>query len=371
MKKIKLLTVIGTRPEIIRLSCILKKFDESFDHILVNTSQNYDQNLNKIFFDDLNIRRPKYIIDHKKKDYINIIARNLISLDKIITKEKPQAFFILGDTNSGLTSYVAKRKKIPIFHYEAGNRCHDENVPEEINRKIIDHISDVNFTYSENSKLNLVKEGLDREYIYNIGSPMYEVLNFYKKKIDNSNILSRLKLTKNNYILISTHREENLSKKYYVNQLIQFIKNLKKKTKKNVIVTTHPRLQKYLNKIKKKDRISFLKPMNFSDYNFLQINSFMVFSDSGTINEEASILGFDAINIRENHERHESMEAGVTVMMPFTNPQIFNAILLTKKNKIKHENRINNYYDLDVSKKIVKIILSYIYNIKKKKYFLF
>ena len=369
-KNFKIITVVGTRPEIIRLSRILYRFDNYFDHVLVNTMQNYDKKLNNFFFKDLNIRKPKYNIFHNNKKYLNIIGKNFIEVENIINKEKPDAFFILGDTNSCLTAYVAKRNKVPIFHYEAGNRCYDENVPEEINRKLIDHIADINLTYSDNSKYNLLSEGCPKEFILNIGSPMFEVLNHYKNKISNSKILEKLNLKKNGYVLISTHREENLNQKNYIKNLLQFIKKVKNKTKKKVIISTHPRLKKELNSFKFNDnKSSFIEPLNFTDYNCLQINSYLVFSDSGTINEESSIMGFDAINIRDNHERHEAMEGAVSIMMKIDDKNIMQIIDITKKNKISYQNKINNYFDDNVSKKIVKTILSYTHKVNKKKYF--
>ena len=367
-KKNKLLTVVGTRPELIRLSRIIPSLDKSFNHILVHTNQNFDKNLNEIFFKDLDIRKPDYFFKTKNVSSIKLIGDIFVKIQKIIDKEKPNAFFVLGDTNSCLTAYVAKKNKIPIFHYESGNRSYDQNVPEEINRKVVDHLSDVNITYSENSKSNLIREGVNPEFIFNVGSPLNEVLDFYKKKIDNSKILKKLSLRKNDFILVSSHRQENLEDKELFINFVRKIINISIKLKKKIIFSTHPRTKKILDKVNLKNKKKiFLNPLNFSDYNCLQKNSYIVLSDSGTINEESDILKFDAINLRDNHERHEAMENGSTIMTKFDENNILNSISIVKSTKIM--SNISDYQAKDVSSKICRIIQSYIFKINKKIYF--
>lgn len=367
MIKFKILTVFGTRPEIIRLSRIIPNLDNFFKNILIHTNQNFDKNLNEIFFKDMKIRKPDYFFEHKYKSNTKLIGQVFENIQNIINKEKPDAFLVLGDTNSCLSAYVAKRNKIPVFHYEAGNRSYDQNVPEEINRKIVDHISDVNFTYSENSKNNLIREGLSPEFIFKIGSPMFEVINFYLSNINNSKILEKLSLKKHSYIVVSTHREENLINKELFLNFINDVLSIGKKLNKRVIFSTHPRVKTYINnlKISNKKKI-FLDPLNFTDYNYLQKNAFVVLSDSGTINEESYILKFDAINLRDNHERHEAMENAVTIMTGYSKEKIVNAINIIKKTQ--SNSKISDYEIPNVSEKIVKLILSYFGKINKKIY---
>ncbi len=368
MKKIKILTVVGTRPELIRISRIISSMDKFFTNVLVHTNQNFDKNLNDIFFKDMKIRKPNYFFKNNKKTKFEFLGEIFNKIDKIIKKEKPDGFFILGDTNSCLSAYVAKRNKIPIFHFEAGNRSYDENVPEEINRKIIDHISDINFTYSENSKQNLIREGLNPEFVFNIGSPMFEVLNYYSDKINKSKILDKLNLKKNKYIVVSTHREENLQNREKFENFIKNIFKIAKKLDLEVVFSTHPRTRKLINRIKIKIKKNvFLNPLNFTDYNSLQKDSYIVLSDSGTINEESSILNFDAINLRDNHERHEAMENAITIMTKFSENNILNAIKILKNTKSKFS--IIEYQQNNVSSKIVRLIQSYIHKINKKIYF--
>ena len=361
MNKIKVLTVVGTRPEIIRLSCVLKILNENTNHILVNTNQNYDYELNKIFFSDLGLKMPKYKIKEKKNSVIQNISNYLVFIEKILIKEKPDCFIVLGDTNSCMTSYVAKRFKIPIFHIEAGNRCFDQRVPEEINRKIIDHISDVNVTYSENAKKNLIKENFSIDRIFNLGSPLYEVYEHYKGKIEKSQILKKLGLTQNEYYVLSVHREENIDNPKKLLELKNFLINLKKQYKKKIIFSTHPRLAKNKKFIKelKLNKINFFKPFKYTDYLFLQKNSCAVLSDSGSISEEASILGFDAINLRETNERQEAMENGTLFMLSFDYKKIFQALEFLKKNKSR-PGKVLEYENLYFSKNFYKIILSYV-----------
>jgi len=365
MKKFKVLTVLGTRPEIIRLSRIIYKFDKSFDHILVNTNQNFDYNLNKVFFKDLDIRKPDYNLKSAGSTSIQTISKVLIDIEKIILKEKPDAFFILGDTNSSYSLLVAKKYKIPTFHYEAGNRCFDMRVPEELNRKLIDTISDINLTYSESAKNFLIKEGFPINRILKIGSPMKEVINFYKDKILSSKILQKQRIKKNKYILISFHREENLDYKNNLNNFITLLKKLIKLYKLSIIISTHPRTRKKLNKFikinKNNKNILFLKPLSFSDYNNLQINSAIVLSDSGTINEETSILKFLSINLRENTERHEAMEESITLMSSLDVNRILTQVnyLINNKDENLNINEVKDYEHDNVSEKIVRTILSY------------
>jgi UDP-N-acetylglucosamine 2-epimerase (non-hydrolysing) len=365
MKKFKVLTVLGTRPEIIRLSRIIYKFDKSFDHILVNTNQNFDYNLNKVFFKDLDIRKPDYNLKSAGSTSIQTISKVLIDIEKIILKEKPDAFFILGDTNSSYSLLVAKKYKIPTFHYEAGNRCFDMRVPEELNRKLIDTISDINLTYSESAKNFLIKEGFPINRILKIGSPMKEVINFYKDKILSSKILQKQGIKKNKYILISFHREENLDYKNNLNNFITLLKKLIKLYKLSIIISTHPRTRKKLNKFikinKNNKKILFLKPLSFSDYNNLQINSAIVLSDSGTINEETSILKFLSINLRENTERHEAMEESITLMSSLDVNRILTQVnyLINNKDENLNINEVKDYEHDNVSEKIVRTILSY------------
>lgn len=365
MKKFKVLTVLGTRPEIIRLSRIIYKFDKSFDHILVNTNQNFDYNLNKVFFKDLDIRKPDYNLKSAGSTSIQTISKVLIDIEKVILKEKPDAFFILGDTNSSYSLLVAKKYKIPTFHYEAGNRCFDMRVPEELNRKLIDTISDINLTYSESAKNFLIKEGFPINRILKIGSPMKEVINFYKDKILSSKILQKQGIKKNKYILISFHREENLDYKNNLNNFITLLKKLIKLYKLSIIISTHPRTRKKLNKFikinKNNKKILFLKPLSFSDYNNLQINSAIVLSDSGTINEETSILKFLSINLRENTERHEAMEESITLMSSLDVNRILTQVnyLINNKDEYLNINEVKDYEHDNVSEKIVRTILSY------------
>ncbi len=372
MKKIKLVTVVGTRPEIIRLSRIIDKFDKYFDHVLVNTSQNYDRELNEIFFKDLKIRKPDYNLGLVKKNSIEFIGKSLIEINKILTKEKPDAFFILGDTNSTLTAIAAKKKKIPIFHMEAGNRCFDLRVPEEMNRKIVDHLSDVNLTYSKIARQYLIKEGLHPEKIIHIGSPLPEVFNYFSKQISQSKILKKLKIKKNQYFLASIHREENIEDKENFKNIFDFFNLITEKYNKPIIISTHPRtMSKIQNKKKLSKKIIFLKPMNFSDYNCLQVNSYAVLSDSGTITEETSILNLASINIREAQERPEGMEQSTVIMSGTKIFNLLNSLEVTIKQKnmnIKF-NKIDDYKSSNVSEKIPRIILSYIDQINKKIWF--
>ena len=360
--KFKVLTILGTRPEIIRLSRILPAFDKHFEHKIFHTGQNYDDNLSNIFFKDLNLRSPDYYLKHTITNNIRTISKILIETDKILKEFKPDAIFVLGDTNSSLSSIVAKKKQIPIFHYEAGNRCFDERVPEETNRRIVDTISDINITYSKISREHLIREGLSSNRVINIGSPMFEVINYYKHKIKNSRILSNLSLKKKKYFLISCHREENVENKKNFRNLINIIEYLNNNFNYKIIVSVHPRIRDKINKINRKNlkNVLFSKPFSFSDYLNLQINSKIILSDSGTINEEASILNLNAINLRHSHERPEADEEAVSLLTGLDLERVSRAINYFNVNKTAKKNIVEDYNNKIVSTKLVKIIMSLI-----------
>lgn len=364
--KIKLLTVVGTRPEIIRLSAILPKFDKFFDHILIHTNQNYNFHLNDVFFNELNLRKPDYLIKNKKINNIETISNILTYIDKLIKRIKPDAFFVLGDTNSCLSAYSAKRNKVPVFHYEAGNRCFDLRVPEEINRKIIDHLSDINFTYSNISRQYLINENFSPEKIIKIGSPLKEVYLKFKNKINKSNITKKLKLKKNNFFLMSFHREENIDNNINLKKICDILYNLSTNYSKKIVLSLHPRTKKKLNEldIKLPKNVIISDPFGYLDYVKLMIDSFVVISDSGSINEEASILNIRAINLRETHERPEAMEKSSTIMCGLDIKIIDNAINILKDKKL-NINLHEDYNINDVSTLIVKNILSHIEFINK------
>ena len=307
---IKVITIVGTRPEIIKLSQIINIFNKHVNHKLIHTGQNYDYNLNEVFFKDLKISKPDIFLEAADNSPSKTIGKILIKIDSVLDDLNPDAILILGDTNSCLSAIAAKKKKIPIFHYEAGNRCFDQRVPEETNRKIVDHIADINLTYSSIARDYLLNEGLHPDRTIKIGSPMFEVLNSHKKDINNSKILKKLKLTSGKYFLISCHREENVDNEKNFRMLIESLNELSKKYKMPIIFPIHPRTKKIYNKSKLKvnDLVHFIEPLGFIDYNKLQIESFVVLSDSGTIFEESSILNFRALNIRESHERPEAVE---------------------------------------------------------------
>jgi len=362
-KKIKLLTVVGTRPELIRLSSFIKKSDSFFNNIIVHTGQNYDFNLNKIFFDDLNLKEPKYFLKLSGNSTIETISNILVNIEKIILQEKPDAFLILGDTNSCLSIYVAKRYKIPTFHVEAGNRCFDQRVPEEINRKIIDSIADINITYSSISRNYLIRENFPPDRIIKVGSPMREVIEDNKLKIESSDILTRLKLTKNLFFLVSCHREEIIDNNSTFNDFCSILNALDKKYRFPIIISTHPRTEKKIkqSKIKFSKDIKFLKPFSFSEYMSLQKNAYIVLSDSGTINEESSILQFPAIKLRGSNERPEAMEEAATIMVEMHLERILQAINILKNNKLNVQNKIvDDYSSCNFSEKIIKTIHSYL-----------
>ena len=370
----KILTIVGTRPEIIRLSRIIPKLDLNYKHILVHTGQNYDYELNKIFFEDLDIREPDYILDLEVSSPAEAIGTIIIKIDKILEEENPDAVLILGDTNSCLASISAKRRKIPIFHMEAGNRCFDLRVPEEINRRIIDHCADINLTYSSIAREYLIQEGLPPDMIIKIGSPMAEVLNYYSDKIHNSNILESLDLNEYSFFLISAHREENIDDNLKFNQFISMLNFLSENYNQKIIVSTHPRTRKRINenKIILDSNINLINPLSFTDYNKLQITARATLSDSGTINEESSILNFPALNIRDSHERPEAMEEASVMMVGFNIDNIKEAINILD-DQSRGETRTllmaDDYKDQNVSDKIVRIILSYKDYVNRKIWF--
>jgi UDP-N-acetylglucosamine 2-epimerase len=373
-KKLKVITVIGTRPEIIRLSRIIKKLDFYFNHVLVHTGQNFNHELSSNFFKELKLKRPNHNLNCKAKNSIEFISKSLVRFDKILESEKPDAVLVLGDTNSALTVLCAKKRKIPIFHIEAGNRCFDESVPEEINRKIIDHISDINMTYSSYASSNLKLEGIHQDRIIKIGSPLYEVYNHYSEQIEDSNILNKLKISENNYILASIHREENVDNKKNLESIFESIIKLRTKLKINVIFSSHPRIQKRIKnfKLKLDKYIYFYKPFGFFDYVKLMRNAKIILSDSGSITEETSILSVPSINVRTSNERQEGMEQGLCIMAGLNSKDILNAVDIAMNNKKKEEFSNKTYHDYamsDVSETVVRIIQSYTHYINKKTWF--
>lgn len=366
MKKIKVMTVVGTRPEIIRLSRVLDALDrsEAIDHIIVHTGQNYDYELNQIFFEDLGLRKPDYFLEAAGKTATETVGNILIKIDPLLEEIKPEAFLVLGDTNSCLCAIPAKKRQIPIFHMEAGNRCFDERVPEETNRKIVDHTSDVNLTYSDIAREYLLREGLHADRIIKTGSPMFEVLNHYLPEIEKSNVLSRLHLEEGKYFVVSAHREENINSQKNFQGLIDSLNAIADKFKYPIIVSTHPRTRNMIDKMKVKVRseIQFLKPLGFHDYNALQMRSFAVLSDSGTISEESSILNFRALNIRDAHERPEAMEEASVMMVGLIPERIMQGITQLQQQKIGDDRNyrlVSDYAIPNVSEKVVRIILSY------------
>ena len=366
MTKLKVVTVIGTRPEIIRLSRVIPEMDKYFDHKLVHTGQNFDYELNEIFFKQLELRKPDIFLNAAGESSSETIGNVISKMDKIILDLNPDALLILGDTNSCMAAISAKRRKVPIFHMEAGNRCFDERVPEEILRKIVDHISDINLPYTDIARDYLINEGIRPDRIIKTGSPMKEILNFYEKKIFHSNILKKLQLENNKYFLLSAHREENIDTKENLKKIAYIINAIHDEYNFPVIISTHPRTRKMLEKYKiesnpKKD-IRFLKPFGFLDYIKLQVNSYCVISDSGTITEESSILNFPALNLRETHEKPEGFEEASVMMVGLKKERILSAlrIVTNQKKGLDRDLRIVKDYDLDnVSMKIVRIIESY------------
>ena len=366
------MTVVGTRPEIIRLSRVIAALDasEAIDHVLVHTGQNYDYELNQIFFEDLQIRKPDHFLNAAGANATATIGQILINIDPLLENIQPQAFLVLGDTNSCLCAIPAKKKHIPIFHMEAGNRCFDQRVPEETNRKIVDHISDINLTYSDIAREYLLREGLPADRIIKTGSPMFEVLNHYHDSIQSSDVVKRLGLEKEEFFVVSSHREENINSEKNFNGLIESLNQIADQYHFPIIVSTHPRTRNMIEakKVSVRPEIQFLKPLGFNDYNALQLNSFAVLSDSGTISEESSILNFPALNIREAHERPEAMEEA-SVMMVGLNPerimQGLKQLKMQQRGNDRNFRRVADYSMPNVSEKVVRIIISYVDYIKR------
>jgi len=361
----KIMTIVGTRPEIIKLSRVINEFDKHTNHILVHTGQNYDYELNEVFFDELEIRKPDYFLNASGESVAQTIGNIISKSDEVISKELPDAILLYGDTNSCLSVISAKRRKIPIFHFEAGNRCFDQRVPEELNRKIVDHLSDINMPLTEHARKYLINEGIKPETIIKTGSPMKEILDYYSEKINKSKILDKLKLSQKEYFIVSAHREENIDYELNFNNLIDSLEGVASHFDKKIIVSTHPRTMKKLkenNKINISDKIEFLKPMGLFDYVNLQKNSYCVISDSGTITEESSILNFPAIMIRQAHERPEGMDEGSVIMSGLNKQEVISSIeLAVSFNFDDRVFKLINDYNVDnFSKKIIKIVFSYI-----------
>ena len=364
MKKLKIMTVLGTRPEIIRLSRISVKLDQYCDHVLVHTGQNYNYELNEIFFNDLNIRKPDHFLNAMGSTGAETIGKVIIAVDKILDQIRPEAVLVLGDTNSGMAVLAAKRRKIPTFHMEAGNRCFDMRVPEEINRRIIDHTADINLTYSAIAREYLLNEGLSADQVIKTGSPMLEVLTYYQEKINTSAIMSSLGLKANQFFLVSAHREENVDPDKAFCKLVDILNTIANKFDLPIVVSTHPRTRKRIEQaqVSFHGNVRLLKPLGFSDYNKLQVSARAVLSDSGTINEESSILNFPALNLREAHERPEGMEEGAVMMVGLSLDRVLQALSILESQP-KGNNRglllVEDYDKPNVSDKIVRIIISY------------
>ncbi|NHB70190.1 non-hydrolyzing UDP-N-acetylglucosamine 2-epimerase [Perlabentimonas gracilis] len=387
MRKLKVVTVVGTRPEIIRLSRVLAKLDESeaIEHISIHTGQNYDYELNQIFYEDMGIRKPDHFLEAAGATATETIGQILIKIDPLLDQIKPDAFLVLGDTNSCLCAIPAKKRHIPIFHMEAGNRCFDQRVPEETNRKIVDHISDINLTYSDIAREYLLREGISADRIIKTGSPMFEVLNHYLPKIENSDVLKRLNLTKGEFFVVSAHREENINSEKNFKGLIDSLNLIAEQYGYPIIVSTHPRTRKKLEEFRSRSNsvsdtvghsetlftnplIQFMKPLGFSDYNALQMNAYAVLSDSGTISEESSILNFRALNIREAHERPEAMEEASVMMVGLSPQRILQGLTQLQQQKVGDERNyqlVSDYSMPNVSDKVMRIILSYTDYVKR------
>jgi UDP-N-acetyl-L-fucosamine synthase len=364
MKRLKVVTVVGTRPEIIRLSRVIAKLDQYIDHQLVHTGQNYDYELNRVFFDDLDIRKPDYFLDAAGKTGAETIGKVIIAVDKVLEELKPDAMLVLGDTNSCMAVVPAKRHKIPVFHMEAGNRCFDQRVPEEINRRIVDHTADINMTYSTIAREYLLREGLPADMIIKTGSPMHEVLHHYLSGIETSDVLERLRLKREQFFVVSAHREENIDSDLNFGKLVGVLNTLAEQYSLPVIVSTHPRTQKRIDAvgIKFHQNIKLIKPLGFKDFNQLQISAKTVLSDSGTINEESSILNFPALNIREAHERPEGMEEGAVMMVGLEVERVMQALDVLEVQPRGDERLLRQVADYrmpNVSDKVVRIIHSY------------
>ncbi|WP_265427180.1 non-hydrolyzing UDP-N-acetylglucosamine 2-epimerase [Chryseobacterium sp. YIM B08800] len=372
MTKLKVMTVVGTRPEIIRLSRVLDALDasEAVEHIIVHTGQNYDYELNQIFFEDLGLRKPDYFLEAAGKTATETVGNILIKIDPLLEELKPDAFLVLGDTNSCLCAIPAKKRHIPIFHMEAGNRCFDQRVPEETNRKIVDHTSDINLTYSDIAREYLLREGLPADRIIKTGSPMFEVLNHYLPQIDASDVLNKLNLEEGKFFVVSSHREENINSEKNFRGLMASLNAIAEKYQYPIIVSTHPRTQNMIDKmqIEMRPEIQFLKPLGFHDYNALQKRAYAVLSDSGTISEESSILNFRALNIRQAHERPEAMEEASVMMVGLSPERILQGLTQVLQQKVGAERNFRQVADYsmpNVSEKVVRIIISYTDYIKR------
>ncbi|EGC69452.1 UDP-N-acetylglucosamine 2-epimerase [Enterococcus casseliflavus ATCC 12755] len=363
MKKLKVMTVVGTRPEIIRLSAVINRLEssEAIDHVLVHTGQNYDYELNEVFFEDFKLKKPDYFLNAATGTAIETVGNILIKIDPILEEVKPDAFLVLGDTNSCLCAIAAKRRHIPIFHMEAGNRCFDQRVPEETNRRIVDHTADINLTYSDIAREYLLREGLPADRIIKTGSPMFEVLNSRKEDIENSSILEKLNLKQNEYFLVSAHREENISSKENFYDLVDSLNSIAEEYQYPIIISTHPRTMKMIESegIQFHELIQTMKPMGFNDYNKLQMNAKAVLSDSGTISEEASILGFKALNIRQAHERPEAMEEASVMMVGLKKTRILEGLEILETQENDALRQVIDYTMPNVSEKVLRIIVSY------------
>ncbi|MGJ4733811.1 non-hydrolyzing UDP-N-acetylglucosamine 2-epimerase [Leptospira levettii] len=361
---LKVLTLIGTRPELIKMSRVIAAMDQCFEHILVHSGQNYDYELNQVFFDDLEIRKPDYFLNVAEDSVSKTIASILVKIDEVFEKEKPDALLLYGDTNTCLAVISAKRRKIPVFHMEAGNRCFDERVPEELNRKVVDHLSDINIVLTEHARRYLISEGIKPETIFKSGSHMKEVLDYYHHKIQKSNILNELELKHQNYFLVSIHREENVDSDQNLQEMLKSLEGIVNHFDLPVIVSTHPRTRKRLETlgIESNQKIKFLKPFGFLDYIYLQQNSKCVISDSGTITEESAILKFPAITIRNTHERPEGMDAGVLIMSGLKTSDVIDSIkiaILANTSNTSNKGTVTDYLVDNVSMKIVQLVQSY------------
>lgn len=363
MKKLKVMTVVGTRPEIIRLASVINKLEESeaIEHVLVHTGQNYDYELNEVFFEDFNLRKPDYFLNAAVGTAVETIGHILIKIDKVLEEVQPEALLVLGDTNSCLSAIAAKRKKIPIFHMEAGNRCFDQRVPEETNRKIVDHTADINMTYSDIAREYLLREGLPADRIIKTGSPMFEVLHSKLEEIHASDVLSKLNLEKGQYFVVSAHREENINSEVNFMGLINSLNKVAETYQLPILVSTHPRTRKMIEEkeVVLNPLIELSKPLGFIDYNALQINAKAVLSDSGTISEESSILGFRALNIRQAHERPEAMEEASVMMVGLSEDRIIQGLEILETQELDTLRHVADYSMPNVSDKVLRIILSY------------
>lgn len=364
MKKLKVVTVVGTRPEIIRLSRVMARLDEHCEHVLVHTGQNYDYELNQVFFDDLQIRKPDHFLNSAGANAAQTIGNLIIAVDAVLDQVKPDAMLILGDTNSCLAVIPAKRRKIPIFHMEAGNRCFDQRVPEEINRRIVDHTADVNLTYSSIAREYLLREGLPPDLVIKTGSPMFEVLSHYREGIEKSDALRRLELQTKQFFLVSAHREENIEPAASFSALVDTLNSLAEDYALPVVVSTHPRTQQRVDSrgVRFHDRVRLLKPLGFFDYVNLQTHARAVLSDSGTINEESSILNFPALNIREAHERPEGMEEGAVMMVGLNVDRVRQALAILESQSSGSQRSlrlVSDYSMPNVADKVLRIIHSY------------